>query len=122
MYVTGTYAFAWQQDISDMWHTLRCGVLYAGEWRSEMTARIPTEQLPPDTKLKAGDNVRLSNGTSAVVRESSAESVLLDFNHPMAGKALTFEVELLKLTKVGLVFHSQRGVLDVPGIISTPWG
>lgn len=84
-----------------------------------MTARIPTEKLPPDTKLKAGDNVRLSNGTSAVVRESSAESVLLDFNHPMAGKALTFEVELLKLTKVGLVLPLSAGVLDVPGSISS---
>ena len=85
-----------------------------------MTARIPTEQLPPDTKLKAGDNVRLSNGTSAVIRESSAESVLLDFNHPMAGKALTFEVELLKLTKVGLLFPLSVGVLHQPGIMSTP--
>ena len=65
-----------------------------------MTARIPVEDLPKDVKLSAGDNVRLSNGTNAVVRESTAESVLLDFNHAMAGKALTFEVELLKLTKV----------------------
>ena len=71
-----------------------------------MTARIPAEDLPKDVKLSAGDNVSLSNGTNAVVRESTAESVLLDFNHPMAGKALTFEVELLKLTKVsGLVPH-----------------
>lgn len=73
---------------------------HAGEWRSEMTARIPVEDLPKDVKLSVGDNVRLSNGTNAIVRESTAESVLLDFNHPMAGKALTFEVELLKLTKV----------------------
>ena len=65
-----------------------------------MTTRIPAQDLPPGTELKAGDNVRLSNGSSAVVRESSAESVLLDFNHPLAGKALTFEIELLKLTKV----------------------
>ena len=65
-----------------------------------MTAKIPAQDLPPDTELKAGDNVRLSNGSSAVVRETTAESVLLDFNHPLAGKALTFEIELLKLTKV----------------------
>ena len=65
-----------------------------------MTTRIPAQDLPSGTELKAGDNVRLSNGSSAVVRESTAESVLLDFNHPLAGKALTFEIELLKLTKV----------------------
>lgn len=69
-----------------------------------MTARIPTEQLPPETKLATGDSVRLSNGSNAIVRESTNESVLLDFNHPMAGKALTFEVELLKLTKVSRQF------------------
>ena len=66
-----------------------------------MTARIPAQDLPKDMKLSVDDNVRLSNGTNAVVREVSPESVLLDFNHPMAGKALTFEVELLKVSKVG---------------------
>lgn len=47
-----------------------------------------------------GDNVRLSNGASAVVKEVTSEALTLDFNPAMAGKALTFEVELVKLTKV----------------------
>ncbi|CAL5227054.1 g9953 [Coccomyxa viridis] len=103
-----------------------------GEWRSEMTARIPSEDLPKDVKLSVGDNVRLSNGTNAVVRESTAESVLLDFNHPMAGKALTFEVELLKLTKA---YHLHKATFGggcfwgpellfqrVPGVVATEVG
>ena len=65
-----------------------------------MTIRVPLKDIPPDTKLKEGDNVRLSNGSTAIVKESTAEDIMLDFNPPMAGKALTFEVELLKITKV----------------------
>ena len=42
----------------------------------------------------------LSNGASAVVQEITDKALHLDFNPPMAGKALTFEVELLSLTKV----------------------
>lgn len=65
-----------------------------------MTIRVPLKDIPPDTKLKEGDNVRVSNGSTAIVKESTAEDIMLDFNPPMAGKALTFEVELLKITKV----------------------
>ena len=46
--------------------------------------------------------MRLSNGASALVQEVTEQALHLDFNPPMAGKALTFEVELLSLTKVGL--------------------
>ncbi len=77
-----------------------CPCCAAGEWRSELTASIPTTQLPEGSSFKAGDSVRLSNGTNAVVMESTDEAIKLDFNPPMAGKALTFEVELVKLTKV----------------------
>lgn len=77
-----------------------CPCCTSGEWRSELTASIPTAQLPEGTSFKAGDSVRLSNGADAVVVESTDEALKLDFNPPMAGKALTFEVELVKLTKV----------------------
>ena len=45
--------------------------------------------------------MRLSNGASAVVQEVSSDALQLDFNPPLAGKDLTFEVELLNVTKVG---------------------
>ena len=75
--------------------------MHAGEWRTELTTSIPRDQLPPDSVFKKGDSVRLSNGASAVVQEMSSDALQLDFNPPLAGKDLTFEVELLNVTKVG---------------------
>ncbi|BDA41206.1 probable peptide methionine sulfoxide reductase at C-terminar half [Coccomyxa sp. Obi] len=103
-----------------------------GEWRSELTASIPTAQLPEGTSFKAGDSVRLSNGADAVVIESTDEALKLDFNPPMAGKALTFEVELVKLTKAS---HLQKATFGagcfwgpelmfqrIPGVVATEVG
>lgn len=78
-------------------------MLFPGVWREELTTSIPTSELPEGTLFKAGDSVRLSNGATAVVKESTDDAILLDFNPPLAGKALTFEVELVKLTKVFLL-------------------
>jgi hypothetical protein len=76
--------------------------LRTGEWRPELTTSIPNEQLPPNASFQAGDNVRLSNGAAAVVKEITDKEIILDFNPQLSGKALNFEVELVKLTKVKL--------------------
>ena len=44
--------------------------------------------------------MQLSNGAAARVQQVTSGALHLDFNPPMAGKALTFEVELLVVTKV----------------------
>jgi FKBP-type peptidyl-prolyl cis-trans isomerase 2 len=54
--------------------------------------------------------VRLSNGANAVVKEVTSDALTLDFNPPMAGKALTFEVELVKLTKVLQTPYSEQTI------------
>lgn len=56
--------------------------------------------------------MRLSNGADAIVVESTDEALKLDFNPPMAGKALTFEVELVKLTKV-LLLPARQALLCI---------
>ena len=43
--------------------------------------------------------MQLSNGARAVVQEVTETDVTLDANHMLAGKALTFEVELVDLQK-----------------------
>jgi peptide-methionine (S)-S-oxide reductase len=49
--------------------------------------------------LEAGVAVQLSNGARAVVKDVSDETIKLDANHMLAGKALTFDVELVDVTK-----------------------
>lgn len=87
-----------------------------------MTAKVPKADAPAE--LKEGVQVQLSNGLQAVVAEVTPEDVIIDANHSLAGKDLTFEVELIKLQKVQLiamVWNSQlakafagHAVLTVP--------
>lgn len=48
--------------------------------------------------LVVGDQVRLSNGLPARVTVVGADEVTLDLNHELAGKHLTFDVNLVSLT------------------------
>lgn len=66
-----------------------------GEVRPEMIVDVPIAQAPAG--IKVGDKVRLGNGQPATIREVTAETVKVDANHELAGKALTFEVELVAI-------------------------
>ena len=64
---------------------------------------VNKEQVPPDS-LKIGSNLqgRDNNGNvfSAHVAEIKDKTVVLDFNHPLAGKTLYFEVRVLNILEV----------------------
>ena len=45
--------------------------------------------------LGAGDRVQLGNGAPAIVLELTENEIRVDANHPLAGMALTFEIELV---------------------------
>jgi len=66
-----------------------------GEVRPDLVVQVPLAQAPAG--IKVGDRVRLGNGQPATVKEVSAETVTVDANHALAGKALTFEVELVSI-------------------------
>jgi FKBP-type peptidyl-prolyl cis-trans isomerase 2 len=68
-----------------------------GEWSEENIVEFPFN--PEQGELKVGDEVFLTNGQGAIVLEVTEEIVKLDINHPLAGKALTFEVEILAITQ-----------------------
>ena len=57
------------------------------------------EQLPPDTEVELGDALRVGfpDGSTVTVQVTAMDddSVTLDANHPLAGKDLTFELELV---------------------------
>lgn len=54
---------------------------------------------PEQGDVEVGDEVFLNNGQPAVVLEVTEETVTLDANHPLAGEALTFEIEILSVTR-----------------------
>ena len=70
-----------------------------GSREDELVFHIPRASLQSGLDVTAGDFVRvtLPDGQTAPMQvlEIDAESVTLDANHPLAGKTLTFELELV---------------------------
>ena len=64
-----------------------------GERSDELLLEIPSSQAPRG--LSAGDQVQLANGAPAVVLAVSEDMVKIDANHPLAGQALTLDIELV---------------------------
>ena len=62
---------------------------------------FPKENLPEGMEPKAGDQLMLSdnagNQVPVTVSEVAVESVTVDANHPMAGKELVFDIELVSI-------------------------
>jgi len=62
---------------------------------------VPKEQFPPTIPLEVGVELQVTNedGTpmSARIDTVSDDSVRLDFNHPLAGKELSFDVTIVGL-------------------------
>ena len=69
-----------------------------GEHRDELVFRVEKSQMPEE-EIEVGDMLRLGfpDGTSADVQvaEIDDDGVTLDANHPLAGKTLTFDLELV---------------------------
>jgi peptidylprolyl isomerase len=72
-----------------------------GPHLDEQVAEIPREKFPEDLTLEVGQQLgvrRTDGGTSIVTIISvSDNTVMIDANHPLAGKDLTFEIELVKI-------------------------
>ena len=71
-----------------------------GDRRDELTLRVPRSELPTDLELEVGSRLRMEQGADSVivtVRDMDEGSVMLDANHPLAGEALTFDLELVEI-------------------------
>ena len=66
-----------------------------GERNDDLLVRIDRPAEPAD--LAEGMQVQLSNGMTAIIAELTDETVLLDGNHPLAGEALVFDLELVEV-------------------------
>lgn len=76
-----------------------CAEAY-GEPREEMVGKVPADRFPEDLKLEVGMPLQMNSPQGPVpvrVVEFDDKEVTLDANHPLAGKDLTFELELLEI-------------------------
>jgi FKBP-type peptidyl-prolyl cis-trans isomerase 2 len=72
-----------------------------GPYRDDLVAEISRERLPSDLTPEVGQQlaVKRSDGATGIVTiiSVSDNTVTIDANHPLAGKELTFEIELVKI-------------------------
>lgn len=72
-----------------------------GPHHEEMVLRIPKTSFPPEIKTQVGEQLILRSPEGqempAVIIEVTDEEAMLDANHPLAGLALTFEIELVSI-------------------------
>ena len=73
-----------------------------GARNEEMVMEVPIEQVPPDLDAEVGSRLELGgmNGEliRVVVSAISKTHITLDANPPLAGKDLTFTIEVLDCT------------------------
>ncbi len=72
-----------------------------GEHREDLVVAIPRNQLPPDANPEVGQHLELhlrdGGVIQALVVAVDEDKVVIDANHPLAGKTLVFEIELVKI-------------------------
>lgn len=74
-----------------------------GRRREELVLEVGREKLPADLKPEVGQQLQMSSkdgrSTPVYVVGVTDDNVKLDANHPLAGKDLTFEIELVEIQK-----------------------
>lgn len=72
-----------------------------GDYQDEARQTIPRDQIPADIPLDVGTMLQMQtpdgNAVPVQVAEVTEEAVTLDANHPLAGKDLTFAVEIVSV-------------------------
>lgn len=74
-----------------------------GPYRPELVSIVKLTQFPPHIQPKVGLELELSSEEFfpiiATITEMGDEEATLDANHPLAGKDLIFEIEVLDIKK-----------------------
>lgn len=77
-----------------------------GAANPEMIVDMPKDRFPEDMQLEIGMPLMMSNGAQnfqVVVKEIKDDTVILDANHPLAGKDLVFDLELVEIVNKPLI-------------------
>jgi peptidylprolyl isomerase len=72
-----------------------------GPRQEELIQEVPRQQLPTDMEFQVGQRLQLGQEKEqpmiVEVTEVTDASIKLDANHPLAGKELIFDIELLEI-------------------------
>jgi peptidylprolyl isomerase len=72
-----------------------------GSKNEEMLVEVKRENFPEGMELEVGMQLQLTNQDGqpvpAVVANIGEEEVTMDVNHPMAGKTLIFDIEIVEI-------------------------
>jgi len=72
-----------------------------GPVREELVATVDVKNFPEDVTPAVGQHFEMrrpdGNPVDVVITKIEGEEVTLDANHPLAGKKLTFEIELVEI-------------------------
>lgn len=70
-----------------------------GERSDELVISVDRDELPEDLEPEVGQTLAVETGDeeemAAWVAEVGEDAITVDLNHPLAGRTLTFEVELV---------------------------
>jgi peptidylprolyl isomerase len=72
-----------------------------GPHHDELITEVGREKFPPDMNVQVGQQLELQSTDgrrrAVTVTEVTDSSVTLDANHPLAGRDLTFDIELVEI-------------------------
>jgi FKBP-type peptidyl-prolyl cis-trans isomerase SlyD len=89
-----------------------------GEYDPEGVEEVPREDFPPDMELEAGGIVSATDDDGEevdfLVKEVRPKTVVVDFNHPLAGKTLHFEVTVREV-RAATAEELEHGHAHAPG-------
>ena len=67
--------------------------------REDLIVSVPLDKMPGDVEVGQALEAQGENGQSAqvFVKEVNEDNVVIDGNHPLAGKDLVFEIEVVEI-------------------------
>jgi FKBP-type peptidyl-prolyl cis-trans isomerase SlyD len=72
-----------------------------GEYDADGFVEVPKAELPEDIPMEVGIEISVTNDDgeemTAFIEEVSVDTITLNFNHPLAGKDLTFKVKIVAI-------------------------
>ncbi len=72
-----------------------------GKVTPDAIKEVPKDVFPKDVEIKAGQVYEFQGeggtGFPGIVSEIKEQTILMNFNHPLAGKELTFDIKIVKV-------------------------